>query len=458
MSTTLAKGGNVGLAAAGLGHAVTIALSWQPRPGLDADCSALLLATATGKVRSDEDFIFYNQPQGANGAVRHTGKALNGGVSTDTLSVDTAALPAELDRVVVAASADGGSFGQLGQLAVTVTDPSNGASIRYDITDASTETALVFLELYQRNGEWKARAVGQGYTNGLAGLATDFGVSVEDDQAPALPPAAGAALTTAPTASPAPTLQISLEKKRLVDLEKKLTSTGNTQMISLVKSAGVSLAKRGLDEHTARVALCLDISASMNALYRHGAVQRLVERVLALGLRFDDDGEVDVFLFGKNAHRAESIRLQDLQGYTDRMLRQHRLEGATNYAKAMDLLREHYFGSAGPRSGPLADALPVYCAFVTDGSATDRGRAEAVVRAASYEPIFWQFMGIGRGFGFLEKLDDLSGRYVDNAGFFSVSEKELLGNNPISDDALFDRLMSEYPSWLGLARGRGLLR
>ena len=95
--------------------------------------------------------------------------------------------------------------------------------------------------------------------------------------------------------------------------------------------------------------------------------------------------------------------------------------------------------------------------FLTDGEPNDRKDAEAQVRAAAYEPMFWQFMGIGRSFPFLERLDDLTGRYVDNADFFAVSEDELLGRNPLPDDRLFDRLMQEYPGWLPQARSKGLL-
>jgi hypothetical protein len=105
----------------------------------------------------------------------------------------------------------------------------------------------------------------------------------------------------------------------------------------------------------------------------------------------------------------------------------------------------------------LAEKTPIYVNFITDGEPSDRAEAEQQIRQAAFEPIFWQFMGIGRSFPFLEKLDDLSGRYVDNADFFAVSEDELLGRNPIPDDRLFERLMQEYPGWLTAARSRGLL-
>jgi stress response protein SCP2 len=468
VTTTLVPGGNVGLAQAGLGGSVVVTLTWAPTPGIDADLSALL-CTADGKVRSDDDFVFYNQPAGAGGAVQHLGKSTRGGATVDQVRVDPAALPGDIDKVVIGASLDGGgTFGALGGLAVEVADgPAGPAAIRCEIP-ASTETAMVFAEVYRRGGDWKVRAVGQGYSSGLAGLARDYGVTVDEPAqapAPVAPPAPPApqawpAPSGPPVAGPPPGAPaISLEKKRVIDLEKKL-STQAPQMLSLVKTAGVSLEKRGLGEHTARVALVLDISGSMGRLYRDGAVQRLAERVLALGLRFDDDGEVDVILFGKNVHQPRpGLHLDGHQQYVGNLVRQYKLEAGTRYGGAMAAVRQHYFGTTGDRRRPVSDRLPVYVMFVTDGAPTDRNQAVEQIRAASYEPIFWMFMGIGspREFSFLERLDDLKDRFTDNADFFSVTERDLLGNHPISDDALYDRLMNEYPDWLRRARAQGLL-
>lgn len=438
--TTLTKGSNVGLVAAGLtGTALTVSLTWQPRAGVDADCSGLLLAEGTGKVRSDADFVFFNQPSGSG--VRHTGKTV-GATAVDTLTLDLAAIPTDIGTVVVAASADGGTFRDLGALSVTVADAATGATVSYALEGATTETAMALVEVYRRGGQWKVRAVGQGWASGLAGLATDFGVSVDDPEPPVPVPA-----------SP----PISLEKQRVVDLEKKLVSLAKPELLSLVKTAGISLTKRGMAEHTARVVVVLDISASMHKLYRKGAVQRLVERVLALGLRFDDDGEVDVITLGKNSRSAAPMTVGTYVGYTDALLAAHPFEGATYYGRAMVAVRERQLGEAVRRTSPLSAAVPTYVLFVTDGEPSDRRDAEEQVRQSSFEPIFWQCIGIGDRFPFLSRLDDLTGRYVDNAGFFSVTEAELLGARPIADDELFDRMMGEYPGWIATAKQRGLL-
>ncbi|MEU0499445.1 TerD family protein [Nocardia sp. NPDC005998] len=158
---------------------VRVELGWQSGQGIpDADASALLLVS--GKVRSDNDFVFYNQPNHPSGAVRHEGKR-QGPTVTDTLAVNLAQVEPQIDTIVIAASADGGTFGQFHGLYVRVFDAVSGAeAARFDSPGASSETAFVLGELYRRQGAWKFRAVGQGYATGLAGLATDFGISVDD--------------------------------------------------------------------------------------------------------------------------------------------------------------------------------------------------------------------------------------------------------------------------------------
>src|SRR4051812_3895071 len=186
--------------------ALRVELGWRSGPGVpDADASALLLVG--GKVRSDGDFVFYNQPAHASGAVRHEGKRNDGGTIVDTLVVDLARVEPAIETVVLAASTDGGAFGQVSGLYIEVRDAAQGGAVaRFDSTDASVETAFVLGEFYRRQGAWKSRAVGQGYGTGLEGLATDFGITVDEPQkaapaaAPAAPPPA------APPAAPPVTM------------------------------------------------------------------------------------------------------------------------------------------------------------------------------------------------------------------------------------------------------------
>ena len=181
--TSIAKGANTSLPG-GVGR-VTVELGWSG--GVDLDASALLL-TAAGKVRSDADFVFYNQPRSVDGSVTHQGKS----GTRDSLQIDLAALPAEIETVAVAASTDGTAIGQATGLYLLVSEAGGTEIVRFDITDATSETAFVFGEFYRRQGAWKFRAVGQGWSSGLAGLATDYGISVDDDPVPAAQPSAPA--------------------------------------------------------------------------------------------------------------------------------------------------------------------------------------------------------------------------------------------------------------------------
>lgn len=159
------------------------------------DVSGLLL-TADGKVRSDDDFIFYNQPTGPGVTYRP-----GGGTAPDAIVVDTSAVPAGIEKIVVTASPDaaGQSFQGIEPTA-TVRDADNGSVLAtFTPPQLGAETALVIVEVYLRNGAWKVRAVGQGYANGLSGIATDFGVSVDEPAAPAAP-----AVPQAPVAPSAP--------------------------------------------------------------------------------------------------------------------------------------------------------------------------------------------------------------------------------------------------------------
>ncbi|MFE2481037.1 TerD family protein [Streptomyces sp. NPDC059389] len=179
----ISKGANVSLTALSEdAGAVVVSLSWSSVSGAgDADVSVLLL-DANGKVRSEDDFYFYNNPAAADGSVQLLGKTPTGNGDEDRIGVDLTAVPEGVERIVVAASQYGGArFGDLDDLRMTVADRSGEPLVGFSIHDAGVETAFIFGELYRRGEEWKFRAVGQGYETGLAGLATDFGIAVNEE-------------------------------------------------------------------------------------------------------------------------------------------------------------------------------------------------------------------------------------------------------------------------------------
>jgi len=191
MALTLQKGGNLSLTKTdpGLRHA-RLGLGWDARTtsgdDFDLDASALLVA-ATGKVRSDADFVFYNQPADAVNSVVYQGDNRTGAGDGDDeqIVVDLQTIPSDVDKVsftvsIYDADARGQAFGQVRNAYIRlVNDETQNEVVRYDLSeDYSSETALIFAEIYRYNGEWKFRAVGQGYNTGLAGIARDFGVSL----------------------------------------------------------------------------------------------------------------------------------------------------------------------------------------------------------------------------------------------------------------------------------------
>ncbi|MEU6288032.1 TerD family protein [Streptomyces sp. NPDC046988] len=232
--------------------ALRVELGWRSGPSVpDADASALLLVG--GKVRSDADFVFYNQPAHSSGAVRHEGKRDAGGRVTDSLLVDLARVEPAIETVILAASSDGGPFGRVPDLYVEVRDAARNTVVaRFDNPGATVETAFVLGEFYRRQGAWKFRAVGQGYDSGLEGLATDYGISVDEPQQAPAPVAPAPAVTPPPAAPPAPAVAPpavttppppappSAAPVRLT----KVTLTKAAPSVSLTKQGGTSGALR----------------------------------------------------------------------------------------------------------------------------------------------------------------------------------------------------------------------
>ncbi|KSW28484.1 MULTISPECIES: TerD family protein [unclassified Pseudomonas] len=191
MALSLQKGGNLSLSkeAPGLTK-ILVGLGWDPRSTdgaqFDLDASAFLLNTS-GKVRGDADFIFYNQLKSPDGSVEHTGDNRDGAGEGDdeAIKVDLSRVPADVDKIAFTVTIHDAenrrqNFGQVSNSFIRIVNEANGAEIvRYDLAeDASTETAMIFAELYRHNSEWKFRAVGQGYAGGLKALANGYGLVV----------------------------------------------------------------------------------------------------------------------------------------------------------------------------------------------------------------------------------------------------------------------------------------
>lgn len=439
----LSKGANVQITS----PQVLAVLSWTVRPGVpDVDASALLLG-ADGRVRSDADFVFYNQPQHPGGAVAHRGKSESGPWRHDAVWVDLTAMDAGVDRVVLGASADGGPFGAVPNLVVRLFTPANDEVASYPVEGATTETAFLSGELYRRGGAWRFRAIGQGYESGLRGLATDFGISV-DEPAPTPAPPPAAPVNQLPGVRPVPG-----EERLPLDLRKALTLRKQQVALTLAKHGGAGL--------TARVVLVLDASGSMAFMYARGTVAKVVERMAAVAAQLDDNGEMQAFTFASNPAQLPDLRIGELSEWITLHVRRGgdkvrnprpgqvdmRGVGIQNEEqKVIAMVRGYVRANPSPH--------PTLVLFYSDGGVYRNREIEEQLRAAVREPIFWQFVGLGKsGFGVLERFDTLPGREIDNVGFFAVPDI-----TKTSDEELYHQLLSEFPKWVSAARALGVLR
>jgi hypothetical protein len=201
--------------------------------------------------------------------------------------------------------------------------------------------------------------------------------------------------------------------------------------VNLAKTAveKVCLEKKPLIGLKAQVGLVLDYSGSMGDLYRNGTVQHLVEKIIPLAMQFDDNQKMECWIFSDTYHRLNDVTLKNLPNYIQKNAMRYHM-GGTSYAPVMKSVMDIYDDSN----------TPSYVIFITDGDCFDMFESEQAIKKAAHKPIFWQFVGLGNSnFSFLEHLDDMDDRYVDNADFFVVKNV---------NDITYNDLLNEFPNWL----------
>lgn len=214
------------------------------------------------------------------------------------------------------------------------------------------------------------------------------------------------------------------------------------------------IINNGLNGQKAQVVLCLDYSGSMDGLYKSGFVQRLIERLVPIAMQFDDNGEMELYLFQNNCKKhPNGINEKNVDGLIKREIYGHYQFGGTQYAPAIKMICEDFKPEKSFFSGQKA-ADPVYVIFITDGENSDYGQAELKIKEVCKNPVFFQFVGIGNAkFNFLEKLDTMSGRSIDNANFFQVNDLD-----KVTDEELYNRLLTEFPQWLQTVKSAGIVK
>jgi stress response protein SCP2 len=400
--------------------------------GIQADVACFGL-DAQGHLSDERYMTFYNQPASPCGGVVISNAAGKPSTGFDLILNQ---LPQTIERLVFTAALDSvGVMRQLTQGKIALLDKTRlMAEFLLSGEQFDQERALMLMDIYRKDGVWRVSATGQGFNGGLDALVKHFGgeVASEPQSAPA----------PSPTTAPAPA-RLSLEKR----MEKEAP-----QLVSLAKKASVSLAKRGLQATLARVGLVLDASGSMRWQYEKGQVQELLNRVLPLAMHFDDDGMLDTWVFGSKSMALTPASTQNIQSYTQnvdggwKQWMQRTSPSINNEPAALEDVIRHYQSDQ--------NAPPAYVIFVSDGGVSQDRKISQIIKDAAHLPIFWQFVGIGgHGYGVLERLDTMSGRVVDNAGFFAIDDL-----HEVSEEALYDRLLQEFPQWLKDARAKGIVR
>ncbi|HBW7834686.1 TPA: tellurium resistance protein TerF [Klebsiella pneumoniae] len=397
---------------------LTLRLDYPSSPGFHSTPeTCLFMLNAKGKVTGDADFIFYNSLSAAGGSVK-----LNPGHQHAVLHFALDQIPDTIQKIAITMVIDGSdTISGLAQLKLSA---ESQVTFFVDL-NGRTEKAVIMGEVYRHQGNWKLRALGQGFNGGLEPLAVSYGVDVE--------PAAEVV--------PQPA-RISLEKK----LEGKAPA-----LISLAKKASISLAKHKLDTVEARVAFVLDASGSMTGQFKKGHVQAVLDRIAVLSVQFDDDGTMDVWGFAERHKKYPDVTLDNLDGYIAAIQSVGKrssweilpgLGGTNNEPPVMNEVIDYFKDST----------LPVFVVFITDGGISKtRDIKEAIRRSANY-PIFWKFVGLGgSNYGILEKLDTFSDRRVDNSNFFAIDNFAT-----VKDEVLYEQLLEEFKDWLEQAKVAGI--
>ncbi len=413
--------------------------------GLGSQIDAVLIGLDPQLSMSDERyFVYFNHLRSPEGALERT--------SETAFSIDLARVPSQIDRLQLSLAwlADGCAK-DLGEVRIDLVG-ADALQIGLAGNQFGNERCLIALELYRRDGGWRIGALGQGFAGGLDALLRSLGAKVDDAIATAPSPALAVASTT-----PSP-----VRTSGPVDLAKRVAQQAPA-LVSLAKSAAVSLAKQSLSDVKARVALVLDCSGSMSDSYQSGKVQAVIDRLLPLAIAFDDDGQIDTWLYSDRCKAIAPLNASNYQSLCPRGFPQGISVGGNNEvavieaicaseAKAGKPATRGWFGSSSVKAP--ATQLPMYLLFVTDGGISAGAELDRALRAASKLPIFWQFVGLGgSGYGPLEHLDRLTGRVVDNASFFAIDDMR-----SINDQTLYDRLLLEFPSWLTAARAASIFR
>lgn len=395
---------------------------------LDISCFGV---DTQNKLSDDRYFIFYNQKSSPCGSLSILG-ARNG--DNEQFHVDLLKLPPNIRKLVFVITIDGnGTMSKIDSGYLRLCNQSTElARFSFSSSDFKDEKAIIVGEVYFKD-VWRFSAVGQGFNGGLSALLKYFGG--EEITASAVP-----------EAQIAKNFQLQITKSVL--LEKNLEKQA-PHLINLAKKLAITLEKKQLQNTIARVAIVMDASGSMSHTYQNGSVQSVLDRIILVAARLDDDGNLETWFYASKHKKFPDITIQNVSSYLKKYVKGgfmsivDGLGSSNNEPPVMEEIFATYKSSK----------LPALIIFITDGGISETNKIKDILIKSSNYPIFWQFVGLaGSSYGILKDLDTMKGRTIDNAGFFAIDDLA-----KIKDEELYDRLLSEFPSWLKEAREKGII-
>lgn len=412
---------------------------------IDVSCFGL---DASGRLSDEQYFVFYNQKQTPEGAVRIEDGAATG-ATTFHLKLD--ALPRHIDKLSFTAAIDGTRTMQELEkgYARLLKNGQEVGRFSYDRTHFGAERAIVVCEIYRKGDDWRVNPVGRGFNGGLKALVESFGGVVAGSPArnPARP---------APTPPSRPASRPASPKNRSVNsiisaLPAHVCSRmdnlarqcrGDTEYLSAIyRSMFAALASYPkVAEENVQVVMCADASGSMYDLYRGGRIQRVVDKFFTFASTLSEQGTMDLWAFGAKSRQFGAVTMDNVRDYT--------FAESGGFERWMSMLNYQINNEPEAMRDITmiygAQHRPVLVLFLTDGRLSSDWEIEEILIKTSRFPIYWQFVGLhGDQYGILERLQEIDGRHTENAGFFKVDDID-----DMTDGELFHALLSNLEDWL----------
>lgn len=389
------------------------------------------------KISDDRYTIFYNQISSPNNEITYYNKNNN-----DYYKINLNSLPNNIFKLLFTVSIDGN--GTMGEISSNRVELIQNGNVFFELdlkgTDFGSEKAIIDIEIYRKD-VWRVAVVARGFNGGLDKLLESYGCEVSNEDIPSKPVQHN--INDEEYLTNKIMNKISLSKDK-VNLEKHVVNLSKC-VVDLSKKSGVNLG--GI---RAKVVVALDYSGSMRTLYRNGTVQQTLNKLVPLGLTFDDNGSIDFYLFETGYRKMDDLNLSNYENYVkDVILSSNYHMGQTNYSPVLNAIINGEDNGIGifnykSKNQIVNNSNIAFILFITDGANADKRKTNSIIKKSSELNVFIQFIGIGDSeFEYLERLDDITGRKRDNTGFSKMSNLMT-----VSDNQLYTNVLEQFSNWL----------